>query len=261
VSARRVALVGGVIAYRALFNWLRPAIYVPTMLAMPLFQTLFFAYLGRHSGLADDRFFVVGNAMQASAMAGVFGMVMTIANERQLGTLPAVLATPAGRAALFLGRALPMVANGVLVSAFVLAAGMALLDVRVRPAALPALAVTILVTVVSCTAFGLAVGAVGLRARDLWVGSNLAYYLLLLLSGANVPPERLPGWLAGVGRAMPLTHGIEAARGLAAGARLADVAAALRGELVAAAAYAVLGSCLLRLFEAEGRRHATLDTL
>jgi hypothetical protein len=34
----RVFLVGGGIAYRALFNWLHPAIYIPTMLGMPLFQ-------------------------------------------------------------------------------------------------------------------------------------------------------------------------------------------------------------------------------
>jgi ABC-2 type transport system permease protein len=123
VTAVRVFLVGGQIADRALFNWLRPSIYVPTMLGMPLFQVLFFAYLGRSSGLADDGFFVVGNAVQATAMAGVYGMVMTIANERQFGTLPSLLATPANRLALFCGRAVPLVANGLLVAAFGFAPG------------------------------------------------------------------------------------------------------------------------------------------
>jgi ABC-2 type transporter len=85
------------------------------------------------------------------------------------------------------------------VSAFGFAAGLLLLDFR-----LPA-----------CAAFGLALGAVGLRARDIWVGSNLAYYLMLLC-GVNVPLERLPAWLAAVGGALPLTHGIQAARQLAA---------------------------------------------
>ena len=64
----RVFFIGGVIAYRGLFNWIRPAMYIPTMLIGPLFQILFFAYLGRYSGLKDDAFFVVGNAIQASAM-------------------------------------------------------------------------------------------------------------------------------------------------------------------------------------------------
>ena len=53
------------------------------MLGSPLFQILFFAYLGRFAGLQDDTFFVVGNAVQVSAMAGIYGMTMTIANERQ----------------------------------------------------------------------------------------------------------------------------------------------------------------------------------
>jgi len=257
----RVFFVGGRIAYRALFNWLHPTIYIPTMLGMPLFQILFFAHLGRYSGLADDAFFVVGNAVQASAMAGVFGMVMTIANERQLGTLSAVLATPANRLALFCGRAVPLIANGLLVSAFGFAVGLLLLDFHLRVDAVPALAVAVTVTAASCAAFGLALGSVGLRARDVWVGSNLAYYLMLLLCGVNVPLQRLPEWLAAVGRTLPLTHGIQAARQLAAGAHLSDVAGLLGREALVGATYAALGYALLRLFEAEGRRCASLDTL
>ena len=49
-------------------------------------------------------------------LAGVFGKTMAIANERWFGTLPALLATPANRAALFAGRFLPQIVNGLLVS-------------------------------------------------------------------------------------------------------------------------------------------------
>jgi ABC-2 type transport system permease protein len=42
-----VFLVGGNLAYRGLFNWIHPAIYVPTMLGAPLFQLIFFTKLGR----------------------------------------------------------------------------------------------------------------------------------------------------------------------------------------------------------------------
>src|SRR4029453_5042674 len=89
----RVFFVGGVIAYRGLFNWTRPAMYIPTMLIGPVFQILFFAYLGRYSKVADDAFFVVGNAIQASAMSGVFAGTMTIATERQYQTLAPLLAS------------------------------------------------------------------------------------------------------------------------------------------------------------------------
>ena len=103
----RVFFIGGAISYRALFNWISPVMYATTMLGSPLFQVLFFAYLGRFSGLQDDTFFVVGNAVQICAMAGIFGMTMGIANERNFQTLSPLLATPANRLALFLGRALP----------------------------------------------------------------------------------------------------------------------------------------------------------
>jgi ABC-2 type transport system permease protein len=261
MSTARVFFIGGYLSYRALFNWLRPSVYIPTMLAAPVFQILFFAYLGRYTGVANDAHFVVGNAVQASAMAGVYGMVMALGNERQFGTLSAVLATPVNRLALFCGRALPLIANGLLVSAFGFAVGVMLLDVRVSPAALPAIAATVVLTTVSCSMFGLTLGSVGLRAKDIWLSSNLAYMLMLLLCGVNVPLDRLPGWLATAGHVLPLTHGIEATRELAAGAQLADVAGLMARETLIGVCYAVLGYGLLRIFEAESRRRASLDTL
>jgi ABC-2 type transport system permease protein len=204
--------------------------------------------------------FVIGNAVQATALAGVFGMVMTIGNERQFGTLSSLLATPSNRLALYFGRTLPAITNGLLVSTFCLAASL-LLGFRLPVRAVPAMALVLLVAAASCAMFGLTLGAVALRANDIWLSSNLAYGLLILLCGVNVPLADLPGWLAAVGRALPLTHGISAARRVADGASVADVAGLVGREALVGAAYAALGYGLLRLFEVEGRRRATLDTL
>jgi ABC-2 type transport system permease protein len=257
----RIFFRGGFASYRALFNWRHPAVYIPTMLGAPIFQIVFFTLLGRYSAVADDRYFIVGNAVQACAVAGVFGMVMSLANEREFGTLPAILATPANRIALFFGRAVPIVLNGLLSSAVGFVAGFLLLGFRMPLAALPALAATVTLTAVSCAMFGLALGSVGLRVRDLWVGSNLSVNLMVLLCGGIVPPAALPGWLAAIGRALPLTHGIQAARAVVTGASLASVAGLLGREALVGLAYAVIGYGLLRLFEAESRRRATLDLL
>ena len=130
----RLIGLGGAIAYRALFNWTTPAMFVGTLLAGPLFQLLFFAYLGRQLGVADDRFYIVGNAVLAASLACVFGGTMAVANERRYGTLGHVLLSPRSRTVLFLGRALPYAANGLLVAAFTLAVGALLLRLRVpRP--------------------------------------------------------------------------------------------------------------------------------
>jgi ABC-2 type transport system permease protein len=261
VSSLRVFTIGGLIAYRALFNWISPWIYIPTMLGSPLFQILFFAYLGRFSGLRDDEFFVVGNAVQVSAMSGVYGATMAIANERWFGTLAPLLASPASRLAIFLGRAVPFIANGLFVSAFGFVVGWLLLDFDPAAASLPALAVVVTVTVVSCTSFGLLLGSVGLRARDVFFAANLAYYLLLLFCGVNIPVDSLPAWMEAVGRGLPLTHGIEAARAVAAGRPLASVSGLVWTELAIGAAYALGAYGLFRFFEGESRRRASLETI
>jgi ABC-2 type transport system permease protein len=256
----RVFFVGGRIAYRALFNWIRPEIYIPTMLIGPVFQILFFTYLGRYAKLEDDSFFVVGNAVQASAMSGVFAATMAIANERQMQTLSPLLATPANRFAIFMGRALPVVASGLLVAAWGLLIGRLLVDFHPAPDGLPALALVVVVSVSSCTAFGMTLGSIGMRARDVFVSANLAYNLMWLVCGVNIPLDKLPGWLAQIGRLMPLTHGIAAAREIAGGSSLASVGGLVWTEAGIGLAWGTIAFVLVRWFEFEGRRRASLET-
>jgi ABC-2 type transport system permease protein len=256
----RIFFVGGVIAYRGLFNWIRPTMYIPTMLIGPLFQILFFAYLGRYSGLEDDAFFVVGNAVQASAMSAVFAGTMTIANERNYQTLSPLLASPGNRFAIFMGRALPVLASGLLVSAWGFLMGRLLLRFHPALASVPALALVVAVSVASCTVFGLTIGSIGMRARDVFMSANIAYYLMWLLCGVNIPLDALPGWLAHIGRLLPLTHGIAAAREISAGADLGSVSGLVWTEAGVGAAYAVIAFGLVRWFEYEGRRRASLET-
>jgi ABC-2 type transport system permease protein len=257
----RVFFVGGLIAYRGLFNWIRPYIYIPTMLGSPLFQMIFFTKLGQFAQAEDSAFYVVGNAVQVCSMAAIYGMTMAIANERQFQTLGPLLATPANRAAVFLGRGIPVLANGLLVSAFGFAVGVLVLDFRPGWEVVPALAAVVLVTTSSCTAFGMLLGSIGLGAKDVFFASNLAYFLMLLFCGVNIPLSELPAWMQAVGSCLPLTHGIAAAREVAAGATLADVGGLVWTEFGIGAAYALAGFLVFRLLERESRRRAVLDTL
>src|SRR5918992_65122 len=257
----RVFLVGGYLSYRALFNWMHWTYYIPTMLGAPLFQVLFFAYIGRFAQVRNDEFFVVGNAVQLSSMAGIYGRAMTVGGERWAQTLSPLMATPANRLPLFLGRALPLIANGIFTSAFAFAVGWVLLDVDISPSILPGLVLIASVSAMSCTALGLLVGAIGLRARDVFFLANLVVYLLVLFSGANIPLDTAPAWFEAVSRAIPLTHGIEAARQLADGASLAGVAGLVWTELAIGVAYAAFAYGVFRLLEAESRRRATLELI
>jgi ABC-2 type transport system permease protein len=90
--------------------------------------------------------------------------------------------------------------------------------------------------------------------------ANLVYFLMLLVCGVNIANEDLPGWLAAIGRCLPLTHGIAAAREIADGASLGEVSGMLWTEALIGLAYASAAYVLFRLFEAEGRRRASLET-
>lgn len=255
----RVFAIGGFLSYRALFGWQQPALFVIILLVPAVTQILFFAYLGRAAGVADDTYYVVGNAVVAAAVPGLFGMADTITDERFTHTLSLLVVSPASRLALFLGRALPVAVNGAVVAAFAFVVGSLTLDVDVAAGAIPSLVLTILVTAFACTGLGLVNASLGLRWRETAVLSNLILYFLLLAAGVNVPFDLIPGWLETVARGLPVTHGAEAAREIVAGASLADVAGLLGAELLVGVVYAVVGLTLIRLFETEARRGAALE--
>jgi ABC-2 type transport system permease protein len=186
---------------------------------------------------------------------------MTIGGERWTQTLSPLLATPANRLALFLGRALPLIWNGIIVSVFGFAVGWTLLDFQLSASEIPGIALVVVICSFSCTALGLVTGAVGLRARDVFFLANLVTLVLLLFCGANVPLDALPGWMQTVASGLPLTHGIEAAREIADGAPFSDVSGLVATEASIGLVYALLAYGLLTFFEADGRRRATLETM
>jgi ABC-2 type transport system permease protein len=260
VNWLRVLIVGGLTSYRALFNWISPWVFFPILVVYPLFQIVFFAYLGRFAGVGSDEFFLIGNTFIATATAGLFGMGHSVANERRSQTLATILASPASRLALFLGRTLPSIVTGFGVSVISFTLGSLILDVQFSPTELLALAVAVFASSFACTAMGLCVGAIGLRGRNVSLFADTIAGSMLLVSGANVPLERLPEWIQALSSAIPLTHGIEAARAIAAGASVSDTGDLLLTETAIGGAYLLLGFALVWLFELEGRRSATLET-
>jgi ABC-2 type transport system permease protein len=258
-TSLRIFFVGGLISFRALFNWLSPWIYVPSLLVAPVVQILLFAYMGRSAGVESDEFYVIGNAVQYSAIPCLFAMANIVMGERWTQTLGIVLVTPANRLALFLGRALPVLVNGFFVSMFSLVVGSLMLGVSIPTSAWLPLALVVAVAAMSCTGLGLANAALGLRVRETAVLSNVLFGVLLIFSGANVPVDALPAWMEAMARWMPLTHAIEAAREVAAGGTLGSVSGLVGREVALGVLYGAGGLVALRLLEVEGRRRATLE--
>jgi len=258
-TSLRIFFIGGLVAYRGLINWLSPWIFVPSLIVTPIFQILLFVYIGRAAGVQSDEFFVVGNAIQYASIPCIFSMTHAIAGERYQQTLAYLLVSPAGRLPIFLGRGLPVIVSAMFVAAFSLLVAGLIMRIDVPLSAWPAIALVICIAAFACTGLGLITAAIGLRVRETAVLNNIIFGLLLIFTGANVPLEEMPGWMEAIGSSIPLTHGIEAARGLANGASLGAVKGLLATEFLIGVVYTVVGYGALRFMELSSRKRASIQ--
>jgi len=256
----RLFLDGALLSYIALFRWLRPMTYLASKVVMPLASILFFTVLGTYAtSPSNASFYVIGNAIQIASVSGIYGVTMSIGGDRWEGTLVYLFGTPANRLAMFIGRAFFHVFDGILGVLIGLGWGVILLGLDLSHTDPSALLLTILVTTFSTSGLGLLLGCVSLVSVDTMFINNLAYFALLIFSGANVPITTLPAWMAAISWALPLTRGIAASRLLISGASLAQVVPLITGELIIGVVYVLLGYALFRWFEFQARRRGTLE--
>jgi ABC-2 type transport system permease protein len=260
-TSLRIFFIGGLMSYRALFGWMNPWIFIPSLLISPICQILLFAYIGRSAGVGNDEFYVIGNALNYAAIPCMFAMTFTIGGERFAQTLGLVLATPARRIPLFLGRSMPVILNGWFVAMFGVVVGTLLLDAHIPDDAWLQIALVVAVGSLASTGLGLVMGAINLVYRDGATMGNVFFLVLLIFTGTNVALDDLPGWMAAIGSWLPLTHAIEATRMLGDGATWGAVQGLVGTELLIGTLYLAVGLSAIRLFEHLSRAGATLDQI
>ncbi len=256
----RIFFQGAYLSYIALFAWLRPVTYMASKVIMPLNQMLFFTFLGiSATGRDSASFYIIGNSVQIAAISGIYGVTFSIGGERWSGTLGYLFGTPANRMSLFLGRAFFHILDGMLGVVLGFLWGVILLGLDLSNTDLRALALTIVITTISTSGLGLLMGCLSLITRNIMFVNNTVYFLLLVLSGANIPLDVLPGTLRSFSYALPLTRGIQASRVLIDGGTLSQVNGYLFGELAIGLVYAIAGYLLFRWFEAQAKRLGSLE--
>jgi len=241
--------------YVALFQWATPLGYFAYKVVLPVTQIVFFVQLGVFAtGPGNALYFALGNSLQLTANAGIFGVIATVSNERQFGTLPLLLASPANRLVTFMSRSFVNVLDGIVSVIFGLVVTALLYGLDLRTANLLLLGLCIVIISLTTAGLGLLFGSLGLVMRDSIIIANVVYYGLLILCGVNFPVARLPLVLQAVAYALPLTRGVDAARQAVRGADIGQVAGLLAGELLVGAIYAGLGYTLFRVLEGWARR-------
>lgn len=258
----RLFFQGALLSYVALFRWLRPTTYLASKVIMPLSTLLFFTLLGTFATGKDNAdFYVIGNAIQVAAISGIYGVTFSVSGDRWEGTLAYLLGSPANRLTMFVGRAFMHVLDGMLGVFIGLFWGVALLGLDLSQTDPAALFLTILITTFSTSGLGLLLGCLSLITRNVMFVNNTVYFLLLVISGANISIATLPMWMQRISFAVPLTRGIAAAREIIAGNDYRSVTPLLNGELLIGIMYVFLGYALFRWFEMEAKRRGTLEVM
>src|SRR5438309_10584866 len=215
---KRLVLEGQVFArslylqYVALFQWATVRGYIAYKVLLPVTQILFFVELGVYAtGRQNALYFALGNALQLTANAGIFGVIATVANERQYGTLPILLASPANRLVTFLSRAFVNVVDGIATVVIGLAVVVVIFGLNLQHANLLLLALCVVVISLTTAGLGLMFGSIGLVMRDAIIIAIIVYYLLLIVCGINFPVSSLPGAAQGRSFSLALARGVQAA--------------------------------------------------
>ncbi|MBY0333929.1 MAG: ABC transporter permease [Acetobacteraceae bacterium] len=147
------------------------------------------------------------------AVAGFLVSALSVARERELGTLDQLLVSPLRPTEILLGKAVPAMLVGLAAAAAMLPLAVWILGVPLRgsPALLALGAVVYLAAIVGV---GLLISALAASQQQAVVGLFLFMIPAVLLSGAGTPVGNMPEWLQAATQANPIRHFVALCRAL-----------------------------------------------
>jgi len=261
MSNLRVFVSSAVFSFRAQFNWLNPPMWVTMKFVLSFAQMAFFVFVGRFSGggASVESFIAIGNAMQSLSWNTVFSVIQITSQDKWDGTLPLVLATPANRLPLFVGRAMVHVLDGLVSVAISFVFAAFVFRVDFSHADPSALAVAVLLTSFTMAGFGLLIGGFSFHFRNPMVFANIFTFILLIFCGVNFSVGALPTLVQPISYVFPLTYGINAARQAINGTSLLNISPILAQELAVGLVSMALGYLLFESFERSARKTGKME--
>ena len=191
----------------------------------------------------------------------VFSVINITSHDKWDGTLPLLLATPAHRLPIFVGRAMVHVFDGMLSVTISFLYAAFLFGVSFGSTSILTLIVVVFLTSFAMAGFGLLVGGLSFYFREPLVFANIFTFILLIFCGINFPVEELPQFLQPVSQVFPLTYGVDAGRRVIAGATLTEVAPLLSQMLLVGFVSIVLGYVFFRSFEHVARKTGRIEAI
>jgi len=262
MSRLRIFLSSSIFSFKAQFHWLNPPMWLTMKFVLSVSQMAFFVFVGLFiAGPEAIPFIAIGNSLQSVSWNTIFSVISITGHDKWDGTLPLVLATPASRLPLFIGRAMIHILDGILSVAISFFFAAFLFGVNFAQTNVLALTVTVFLTAFTMAGFGLLIGGLCFHLRNPMVFANIFTYALLLFCGVNFPVQNLPQIIQPISYVFPLTYGVTAARNAIAGATLFDVSLLLGQQLVVGLVSLMVGYFFFQLFERTARKTGKLEEL
>jgi ABC-2 type transport system permease protein len=266
-SRIRVFFSSAVFSFRAQFSWLNPPMWFTMKLILPFSQMAFFVLLGNYlvsQNLAPPdtvTYMAIGNAIQAMSWNSVFAVINITSADKWDGTLQPMLATPAQRMPLFIGRSMMHIFDGLLSVLVSLIFAALIFGVDFGKTDLISLTLVLFLASLTVTGFGLLIGGFSFYFRDPMVFANIFTFVQLIFCGVNFPVEYLPQQIQFISYLIPLTYGVQAGRDVIAGAALTDIAPLLMQMTVVGLVAIMLGYFFFHQFEKSARRTGRLEAI
>jgi ABC-2 type transport system permease protein len=260
MNSFKIFLSSAVFSFRAQFDWLNPAMWLTMKFVLSLSQMAFFVFVGIFAQ-ADVRFIAIGNALQNVSWNTVFSVINITGHDKWDGTLTLVLATPASRLPLFIGRAMIHVFDGILSAAISFFFAAFIFGVNFARTNVAALIVAVILTAFTMAGFGLLIGGFCFFFRNPMVFANIFTFALLIFCGVNFPVQNLPTAIQPFSYIFPLTYGLTAARNAIMGQDLIQIAPTLVLQLAVGVASMLIGYLLFRSFENNARKTGKVEAV
>lgn len=223
-------------------------------------QVVFFTLAGRVLGTAgQEEFLLVGNGLMVCVIEAM-QVVASTTWERRAGTLPLLIASPAGLFWVFVGRSLQWLASGIATSCIALLTISPFFGVDWTPRQLLLLVPLVAATAAGTYCLGLFLAAFVLRAREMRsIVSNVAYLVMMAICGVQVPTGYWPGWVRAFAELLPLTHGLRAVRALRDGSAWSGQLAPVLLLGLVGAGWLVAARLAYGLWVGRGRKDGSIE--
>jgi ABC-2 type transport system permease protein len=206
-SPGRVALARGGVEVKLFFRQREAVVFtfaLPIILLL-LFGQIFHGQIG-HTGVDFRQYFIAGIIASGLMSTTFVNLGVSIAADRDDGTLARLTGTPVPAAAYLAGKALLASAVGLLEVAALLAVGTGLLGLHLptTPWRWFTLAWVLVLGAATCSLLGIAVGCLVRSARSAVAVLNLPYLVLSFISGVYFVFGSLPSSLQRIAALFPL---------------------------------------------------------